>query len=129
MTAATDRRCVLVVEDEPRNIALMRAVLAPLGHEVAPVVNLEEARTWLDARSPDLVLLDRHLPDGDGLDLARQIRAESRTRTVPILLVSASVLPADREAAEQAGCDGFFMKPISIEALRTEVARLIAPAG
>ena len=116
---------VLAVEDEPRNTALLEAILQPAGYVLLTAGTLEVAREWLADNRPDIVLLDRHLPDGDGLDLAREVRAEPRLHDVPILLVSASVLPDDQAAAEAAGCDGFHSKPIRIPALLAEVERLI----
>lgn len=119
---------VLVVEDEPRNTALVRAILGPAGYQLVAVDTLAAARSWLADGRPDLLLLDRHLPDGDGLELARELKSRPGTTTLPILLVSASVLPTDREAALEAGCDGFLMKPIRIDGLLAEVERLLAQA-
>jgi CheY-like chemotaxis protein len=114
---------ILAIEDEPRNAALLRAILMPAGYALTVAATLAEARAWLNDRTPALVLLDRHLPDGDGLDLARELRASAATGVIPILLVSASVLPIDREAAEEAGCAGFIDKPVRVDALLAEVAR------
>jgi CheY-like chemotaxis protein len=115
---------ILLVEDEPRNIALMRAILVPRGYDLVVAETFSAARSWLADERPDLLLLDRHLPDGDGLDIAREMRANPERQTVPIVLVSASVLPADQQAASDAGCDVFLPKPIRIDALLEEVARL-----
>jgi DNA-binding response OmpR family regulator len=94
---------ILAVEDEARNAALLRAILGPAGYDLTIAASLAEARAALGTKIPALVLLDRHLPDGDGLSLARELRASETTAAVPILLVSASVLPVDRIAAEDAG--------------------------
>ena len=112
---------ILAVEDEPRNAALLRAILTPAGYAFTIAGSLAEARASVRDRPPALVLLDRHLPDGDGLDLARELRDSSTS--VPVLLVSASVLPIDRAAAEEAGCAGFIDKPVSVQALLAEIAR------
>lgn len=114
---------ILVVEDETRNSALLDAILRPAGYDLAFAEDLAGARTWLSQDVPALVLLDRHLPDGDGLELAREFKASPRLMNVPILLVSASVLPADRQAAMAAGCDGFIDKPIRVAVLLDEIAR------
>jgi DNA-binding response OmpR family regulator len=114
---------ILAVEDEARNAALLRAILGPAGYDLTIAASLAEAREALGAKTPALVLLDRHLPDGDGLSLARELRASATTAGVPILLVSASVLPVDRIAAEEAGCAGFIDKPVRVDALLAEVAR------
>src|SRR5215212_9189596 len=96
---------ILAVEDEPRNAALLEAILTRAGYRLHIADRVGEARAWLADGTPALVLLDRHLPDGDGLDLIPEIKGTARLRDVPILLVSASVLPQDVEAAMAAGCD------------------------
>ncbi len=120
---------ILAVEDEVRNGALLRAILVPAGYDLTIAATLAEARASLRERTPALVLLDRHLPDGDGLDLARDLRASEATAAIPILLVSASVLPVDRIAAEEAGCAGFIDKPVRVDALLADVARHLAASG
>ena len=123
MTA--DGPLLLAVEDEPRNAALLQAILGRAGYRLHVAENLAQARDWLAQASPALVLLDRHLPDGDGLDLIEAIRGSDRLRSVPILLVSASVLPRDQAAALAAGCDGFLAKPVRVKPLVDEVRRLL----
>jgi two-component system, cell cycle response regulator DivK len=120
------RGLVLAVEDEPRNNALLRAILTPAGYTIAISETLVGAREWLAGHKPDVILLDRHLPDGDGLELARELKAARETQGIPIVLVSASVLPVDQSAAEEAGCDAFVMKPVRVRLLLDELARLVA---
>ncbi len=117
---------ILAVEDEARNAALLRAILGPAGYDLTIAASLAEARAAIGTKTPALVLLDRHLPDGDGLSLARELRAAEATARIPILLVSASVLPVDRIAAEEAGCAGFIDKPVRVDSLLAEVARHLA---
>lgn len=117
---------ILAVEDEARNAALLRAILGPAGYDLTIAASLAEARAAMSTKMPALVLLDRHLPDGDGLNLARELRASEITSAIPVLLVSASVLPVDRMAAEEAGCAGFIDKPVRVDALLAEVARHLA---
>ena len=122
----TDSRpLILAVEDEPRNAALLDAILSRAGYRLHIADLLGEAREWLADGLPDLVLLDRHLPDGDGLDLIPEIKGSPRLGDVPILLVSASVLPHDVEAAMAAGCDGFLAKPVRVKPLVDAVRRLL----
>jgi DNA-binding response OmpR family regulator len=116
---------LLAVEDEPRNAALLEAILGRAGYRLHVAGDLAKAREFLADETPALVLLDRHLPDGDGLDLIGTIRASDRTQRVPILLVSASVLARDLAAAIDAGCDGFLAKPVRVKPLVDEVRRLL----
>jgi CheY-like chemotaxis protein len=117
---------ILAVEDDPGNVALLHAILEGAGHRMIPVGTLGEARAWLAGDTPDLVLLDRHLPDGDGLDLVAEIRRGPRHASVPVLMISASVLPGDRDAALAAGCDAFVEKPVRIRPLLDTIARSLA---
>lgn len=116
---------LVAVEDEPRNAALLEAILERSGYRLRIAGDLAEARELLATETPDLVLLDRHLPDGDGLDLIPEIRNSARLGDVPIILVSASVLPRDVQAAMDAGCDGFLPKPVRVKPLVDEVRRLL----
>lgn len=116
---------LLAVEDEPRNAALLQAILGRAGYTLYVASGVAEAREFLDDETPDLVLLERHLPDGDGLDLIPEIRGSDRLGNVPILLVSASVLPRDVQLAMDAGADGFLAKPVRVKPLVDEVRRLL----
>jgi CheY-like chemotaxis protein len=119
------RPLLLAVEDEPRNAALLEAILGRAGYRLELAGDLAQARGLLARLTPDLVLLDRHLPDGDGLDLIGTIRGDERLRHIPILLVSASVMPRDQRTAFDAGCDGFLAKPVRVRPLVDEVRRLL----
>jgi DNA-binding response OmpR family regulator len=114
---------ILAVEDEHRNAALLRAILQPAGYELHVVASLAEGRSWLADHAADLLLLDRHLPDGDSLELVRELRARPGGAAQRVLVVSASVLPRDWEAAAEAGCDAFVPKPISVKGLLAEIRR------
>jgi two-component system cell cycle response regulator DivK len=116
---------VLAVEDEPRNMALLRAIVRPPRYDLHVVPSLAEARRWLRRDTPAIVLLDRRLPDGDGLELMVDLRGTPATAACPVVLVSASALPSDRIAADVAGCDAFIAKPIGVSTLLDEMARQI----
>ena len=119
---------ILAVEDESRNAALLRAVLEPAGYRLAIVGSLAAAHQWLAHSRPDLVLLDVGLPDGNGLDLARWLRAAEGTANVPILVTSARVLTDDQEAARDAGSDDFLPKPLLPQVLLRSVANWLERA-
>jgi CheY-like chemotaxis protein len=106
---------ILVVEDEPVNRALLRAVLgtaARLGPiELTEAATVAEGRARIGEARPDVVILDVRLPDGNGLDLARELDASGATPRPKIVVMSASVLPRDREVALAAGSDAFLGKP------------------
>ena len=118
---------VLVVDDVEQNVELIATVLGKRGHTVRAASNGEEAvASW--RREPcDLVLMDVQMPVLNGHDACRQIREyerqEGRHRT-PVLALTASVLLEDRRRAQAAGMDGFVAKPLDVQALLSEIARV-----
>ena len=120
-TAPASGPRVLLVEDEPANRALVRAILGRARDPRLPGVELHEAPTIAAARAiladqpVDVVLLDVRLPDGNGLDLAAEMRAAGNPARV--VIVSASVLPLERAHALASGADGFLGKPFGASEL------------
>lgn len=125
MSAA--RPLILAVEDDARNVALLRAILERAGYRLAIAGSLAEARAWLADRQPDLILLDVGLPDGSGLELADDLKHRTRGPSTPIVALSARVLAADRAAAAEAGCDAFLAKPLRTAELLSIVAAHAGP--
>ena len=119
---------ILSVEDEVLNRALLREVLARdavLGEaRLVEAASLAEARMAIAADRFDLVILDMRLPDGDGLSIARELRA--REDRPAILVLSANVQDEHRRAATDAGADAFIGKPFRVSGLTDEIARLLA---
>lgn len=123
---------MLVVEDDPTNLLLLRAVLARAGDPRVRDAVVVEARSLgaaygaLAAADYDLVLLDIRLPDGDGLDIARLLRERAGPGRPKVLILSASVLPAERQAALAAGADQFLAKPYQPAALVAACTELLS---
>ena len=122
---------ILLVEDEELNRTLVKAVLsraeiAAVRHaEILDASTLAVARRQLADGDVDLILLDMNLPDGNGLTLARELASGGMPpgRPKPVVVaVTASVLPQDRAAAMEAGCDGFLDKPYAAADLVAVVA-------
>ena len=124
-------RTILLVEDEPANRALVAAILSRadgrLGQvEMVEADALRSARELLASRVVDLVLLDVRLPDGSGLDLVDEIATLPAERRPRIVIMSASVLPHEREAALRSGADSFLGKPCRPTDLIETIAGLFA---
>ncbi len=127
LEVSTDRilagRNVLVVEDEEENQELMRAVIEDLlGGTVSICGDGERAVGEAIDRAPDLVLLDLMLPRVSGWEVTRRLRQSPRTRSVPIIAVSALARPQEREAALHAGCDAYLEKPFTPDAMVRVIA-------
>jgi two-component system, OmpR family, KDP operon response regulator KdpE len=120
---------ILAVDDDPVNRSLIRAIVSRAsdasirGATLHEATNLAEARSVLGREAIDILLLDVHLPDGLGLDLAAEIRHDGRSAPA-ILALTASVLPADQQAALDAGCDAFLAKPYAASALVATIGEL-----
>jgi len=121
---------ILVAEDNEINALLARALLVKLGHTPTMAANGAAAvESWLAARAAgtpfDRVLMDLHMPDIDGLEAARRIRAieaETNAARTPILALTANALTEDRDACITAGMDGFLVKPLDRESLAAALA-------
>jgi type IV pilus assembly protein PilB len=119
---------VLVVDDQPANLALVRKVLQPAGFEVGEARSGAEALALAQETHPDLILLDMHLPDLHGLDVLRKLRETPRGAAIRVLAMSALAASEDREAWLQAGCVGTVEKPINVHTFPQEIAAWL-PGG
>lgn len=120
---------VLVVEDNALNRLLITELLEPAGYQIREAVTLKEARRLLSEERPRLILMDMNLPDGHGLELVREVRADDALRQVPIAALSANAMQSDQAEALDAGCDAYLTKPLNHRQLLEEVARLIGERG
>ena len=120
---------ILVVDDKPESIRLVKKVLKPWGYEVIGAGSGEEAIRTTEAELPDLILMDVRLPGGiDGLEATRSIKAMPHLAHIPIVAMTASVRPEDEQRALDIGCVGFIRKPIDINELPKQVAAYLAHA-
>lgn len=111
---------ILVIEDNLKNIKLVRDVLQYAGYEVVEAHTGEEGIEAAARCEPDLVLMDLQLPGIDGTETLRQLRAHER-RHIPVLAVTAFAMREDRDRAIAAGFDGYVEKPISVRAFPGQV--------
>lgn len=116
---------VLVVEDNERNLKLVRAVLEHAGFEVREAGTTDDALVEAIAHRPDLVLMDLQLPGPDGVAGLAALRAHPDTRDVPVVALTALAMPEDRERVRAAGFDGYWEKPISVRDLPDQVRSMI----
>jgi two-component system, cell cycle response regulator DivK len=105
---------ILIVEDNDKNRKLVRDVLAHEGYRLLETDNGEEAVRLAQAERPALVLMDIQLPGIDGIEALRRLRADTGTRAIPVVAVTASAMTQDRATIMAAGFDGYQSKPISV---------------
>ncbi|WP_339804386.1 sigma-54 dependent transcriptional regulator [uncultured Marinobacter sp.] len=118
---------VLLVEDDASLRSLLQEELALDGHRVMVASSASEGMAMVLQQSPDLVVSDLRLPDGDGLQVLRRMQAEGRT--VPFIVITAFGTVDQAVDALQAGADDFLTKPLSTDHLRLKVKRLLAHAA
>jgi two-component system, cell cycle response regulator DivK len=118
---------VLIVDDNEKNLKLARDVLRAAGLVTLEAASGGEGIALAAARLPDVILLDLRLPDMDGVDVARELRADARTAEIPIVAFSA-LEPDDREWLLSAGFAGHLRKPIAVDAFPDQVRRYCARA-
>lgn len=119
-STASYRGRVLIVEDNPINRELTAEILQAAGCVAATANDGEQALARLANERFDLVLMDWHMPTMDGLSATRLLRAQEKAEgrpRLPVIALTASVLPGDREACEAAGMDGFIAKPFTCDEL------------
>jgi two-component system cell cycle response regulator DivK len=124
----TPRR-ILVVEDNPLNLKLVRDVLQFAGYEVIEAQSGEEGLRVAQEDPPDLVLMDLQLPGIDGTETLRRLRQGSLGRDVPVVAVTAFAMAEDRERASLAGFNGYVEKPISVRALPGQIEAFLDGQG
>lgn len=117
---------IFVVEDEPIELKLAVTVLQSAGHEVSRAVAAEQALTAIRQNLPDVILLDLLLPGMTGLSLARTLKADPLTRSIPIVAMTSYHDEFTNAEAISAGCDAFLTKPLSTRTLPDLLVEVVA---
>lgn len=121
-----DDKLVLIVEDEPDNREITRIAMEELvGARTALAADGEEAVERAQQLKPSLVLLDLMLPKLNGFDVARRLKADPATRSIPVIALTALSRLQDREEAIAAGCDDFVDKPFDLDTLAEKVRKYL----
>jgi two-component system, cell cycle response regulator DivK len=114
---------ILVIEDNEKNMKLVRDVLRASGYCTLEAATGGHGVDLAVEHRPDLVLMDVRLPDIDGVEALRRLRADTRTASVPVLALTAQAMEGDRERFIAAGFDGYLSKPVNIADLVAAVKR------
>ena len=119
---------ILIVEDNPRNMKLVRDVLQVKGHTTLEATTGEAGVALASEHKPDLILMDIQLPGMNGIEALGVLRGQPETAAIPVIAVTASVMQQDRKLITEAGFNGYVGKPISlVEFLETVSAALAKP--
>jgi len=120
---------ILLVEDNELNRDMLSRRLERRGYAVSLAVNGVEALQRTSADRPDLVLMDMSLPEIDGWEATRRLKADPATRAIPVIALTAHAMSGDRERALEAGCDDFDTKPVDLPRLLQKIEALLAAKG
>lgn len=123
-----DARTVLLVDEDPDSRLIYSAILEHRGYVVWQCEDGDSGLRLASARHPDLILADLEVAVQGGHRLTERLKRTEQTADIPLLAVTAQVMPADRRTARRDGCDGFLPKPFGPIALASEVERFIGPA-
>ena len=116
---------ILVVEDQEHNRRILRDLLTSVGYELIEAVTGSEGVRLARSHRPDLILMDIQLPELDGHEATRQIKADPDLRAIPIIVVTSYALSGDETKALAAGADAYVTKPFSPRQLLAKVRELL----
>ncbi|MFI5343698.1 MAG: response regulator [Chlamydiales bacterium] len=116
---------ILVVEDNELNLDILTRRLQRKGYEVITAVDGQKGVASAQTEIPDLILMDVSLPVLDGYDATRQIKADPKTKEIPIIILTAHAMVGDREKALDSGCNDYETKPIDFPHLLEKMEKLL----
>ena len=115
---------ILIVEDNAKNLKLVRDLLQFKGYRTLEAETAEDGIQLAQAKQPDLILMDIQLPGTDGTTALRQLRAEPRTASIPVIALTAFAMKDDRQRFLDAGFDGYLDKPINVKTFPEQVREI-----
>ena len=120
---------LLIIEDNEENRDALSRRLQRRGFEVVIAVDGKAGVEMAKAEKPDLILMDMNMPELDGWEATRQIKAEDSTRHLPVIGLTAHAMPGDRERALEAGCSDYHTKPVDFPKLLTQIETMLRGAN
>ena len=116
---------ILLVEDNEMNRDMLSRRLERKGFEVAIAIDGRQGVDMARSEAPDLILMDKSLPELDGWDAVRELKAEQATQRIPIIGLTAHAMAGDREKALEAGCDDYDTKPVELPRLLVKIQSML----
>ncbi|MDY6906801.1 MAG: response regulator [Chloroflexota bacterium] len=120
------KKTILVVEDNPKNMRLMRMILSANGYDVLEATDGEEGLKMAQEGRPDLIVLDIQLPKMEGTEVAKRLRAMPEFDGIPLIALTAYAMKGDQERILEAGFDSYMSKPIDTRELPSLVAQMLS---
>jgi CheY-like chemotaxis protein len=119
-------KLILIIEDNDKNRKLIREVLQVKGYQTIESETAEEGLKLAEEKTPALILMDIQLPGMDGITAMKQLKAASKTNSIPIVAITASAMTHSRQTMLAEGFDGYQTKPLNLKEFLAELERLIA---
>jgi len=116
----------LIIEDHPDNMALISFILEKNGYQSIQAVRGVEGVAMAIEQRPAFIILDIQLPDIDGLEVARRIRASEVDGSIPIIAMTSYAMLGDKETVLASGCDGYIEKPIDVVRVMDQIRQVLA---
>jgi CheY-like chemotaxis protein len=116
---------ILIIEDDEMNLDMMIQRLELRGYRVLGAINGLDGIDLAREELPDLILMDVNLPEINGLEATRRLKAEPATRHIPVVALTAHAMAGDRDKALQAGCDDYETKPVNFQRLLSKIEALL----
>lgn len=114
-------RVILIVEDDPKNLKLIRDLLQIRGYTTLEATDGKQGVDMARAKMPDLIFMDIQMPVMDGLEAINILKADPITKSIPIIALTAFAMQGDREKCMEAGCNDYITKPLDTRAFVTKV--------
>lgn len=112
---------ILIVEDNETNLDMLTRRLVRKGHDIISATDGLQGLEMAESSRPDLILMDLGLPEIDGLEATRRLKANAPTRDIPVIALTAHAMRGDREAALEAGCCDYDTKPVDFSRLTEKI--------
>jgi len=119
-------KVILIVEDDPKSLMLAQDLLQVSGYKTIEAMDGEQGVELAKSKKPDLILMDIQMPKMDGLEATRILKADTTTRNITVLALTASAMKEDKEKILEIGCDGYITKPIDIKEFLKTVAEYLS---
>ncbi len=118
-------KTILVVEDDPRQLRLIRDLLTVSGYKTIEATGGEQSIALAKAKKPDLILMDIMMPKMDGYTACREIKLDKATKAIPVVMVTSLDYPLNKELGKDVGADGYITKPFDHQALLDVIHRFL----